>query len=296
MFRNEEYKEAIDMLKKTLNLSCRIIVKRRLLNMRILFLFLIIASFCIPCYSETDTEIKPYVPPDVLAKIKHTLKMRPNDKSTLDDHVWAYYYLQHRKPSNIPDRVVKDIRRSIKQQCPNNYVMQKELYVKKALAYYKSHNLKPAEDDDMMKLEKAAVEAKELLKEIDKITEEAKTRPEKIIQTFKGPFDKTTELFEVKHSWLLWYHTKSDWNFTVEVYDDNGKYIDLAANTYTVNKRGVGFYKKGGKYYLEIESEGNWDVRIIEMEIEDGKTAKSPSSYIKNGGTKLLKHQRVVSP
>ena len=249
---------------------------------RIVFVFLFLTLFCVPAFGKANTAD---VPADVLAKIKHTMRMRPNSKDTLEDHINAYKYLKTCKPSNIPERTLDDMKRSVRQRHPGNYIMQKELYTKKVLVYYDRHNLGPTEDDAVMKLEAATVKAKALEAKGEESLRKRSNRQEKIIQTFLGPHNKITDLFEVGDSWVLWYVTKTDRHFTIKVYDDNGKYFGRAASCRNIES-GIEFYKKGGNYFLKVESKGNWEVKIVEMELKNGKMVKTPYSYIKSGGKK----------
>lgn len=111
-------------------------------------------------------------------------------------------------------------------------------------------------------------------------------RSEKIKYTFKGPNCKLTDVFEIGPHWLLKYRNQSSGHFAIVVYSEEGKYIDLAANLTHHCLVDIEQYTKGGKYYLDVKAKGNWTIKIIEMELRDGKRVKTHHEYLKEGWEK----------
>ena len=85
-----------------------------------------------------------------------------------------------------------------------------------------------------------------------------------VIAKFKGPNGKTTRVFTVKPLWQIKYHTPEPAHFSIVVHDEFGKYIDLAVNDIGPAE-GLYSQSRGGKYYLEVSSDGNWYIDIIQV-------------------------------
>jgi len=223
-----------------------------------------------------------WVPDDILNEIK----MRNKDQKSTMDQIMGYHYLQRYKPSNIPENVIRVMKRDASQRHPYNYIRQAAVFKKKVLSYYSIHNLSPAEDSiaygerimrSGIKLrEKGKVQAKR-----KEALDQLKNRTEEIVYTFSGTHGKVTEVFEVSPYWLIKYRNQTNGYFTIKLYSESGKYIDLVTNS-TELEFGVE-YKNGGRYYLEVESKGNWDVKVIEIELVDGRRTKTHHEYIKEG-------------
>jgi len=257
-------------------------------------------------------------PDDILKEIK----IRNKDEKSIYLQIYCYKYLKRHKPSNIPENFIRDMKRDVRQRHPKDYIQQWSLFRKKVLAYYSNHNLTPSEDyhsqphddsisnkidDSLNKADELSMKeayTKDQLAKAQDTGSQSEYRSEAVMYTFTGPGGRVTEHFDVDKYWLVkwrnqggssqnWYrksrvrHYVSRY-FGVKVYDEDGKFIELAANT-TDHEVGVTMIKTGGRFYLDIESKGNWDVRIIEMELQNDTPLKTYHEY-------LMEPWEVVSP
>jgi len=110
--------------------------------------------------------------------------------------------------------------------------------------------------------------------------EDTSYRSEAVMYTFSGPHDKVTEVFEIAPYWLLKYRNVSNGHFAIWVSNEKRKHINLAANC-SEHKVGIAQFKHGGRYYLEVTANGNWDIKIIEKELEDDQPTKTHHEYMK---------------
>jgi len=110
--------------------------------------------------------------------------------------------------------------------------------------------------------------------------EETSYRSEAVMYTFTGPHDKITELFDVAPYWMLKYRNTSSKHFAIWINNEEGEHVELAANC-SKPEIGIEAMEKGGRYYLEVISKGNWDVKIIEKELEGGKPTMTHYEYLK---------------
>ena len=223
------------------------------------------------------------VPDEVLKEIK----MRNKDEQSVYLQIRGCRYLQDYKPSNIPENVIRAMKRDVSQRHPYNYTTQKALFKKKVMAYYSSHNLAPAEDSRAygewsMRREIKRTGKRKRQGKKKEVLDQLLNRTEEVMYIFSGPNDKVTEVFEVSLGWLIKWRNQSDRHFSIWVYSENGDRIALAANETEIGT-GIEKYAKGGRFYLEVTSKGNWDVKIIEMELVDGKQVKMHHEYIEEG-------------
>jgi len=91
-----------------------------------------------------------------------------------------------------------------------------------------------------------------------------KVADDTIIASYSGSGMKNTRPFIAKTSWEIQWDIKTEgfMMFSITLHDEDGNYVDLAANQ---TKPGKGSYysPKKGTFYLSINAIGDWEIKIV---------------------------------
>ncbi|MCF8307415.1 MAG: hypothetical protein K9I68_00245 [Bacteroidales bacterium] len=94
---------------------------------------------------------------------------------------------------------------------------------------------------------------------------------EKIIKNFSGSGGKNTRPFEVDDGWELQWNAEGDF-FQIYLYNADGSLKGVPANQQG-DGEGNSYQANGGKYYLQINAIGEWDVNIVQLNTEQTTTS-----------------------
>ena len=84
-----------------------------------------------------------------------------------------------------------------------------------------------------------------------------------VIKSFSGTGMQTTRPFEVNGPWECQWKAKG-MLFQIELYTADGSLVNIIANQLG-SGNGSSYQPKGGKYYIEINSIGDWKVNIVQI-------------------------------
>jgi hypothetical protein len=82
-----------------------------------------------------------------------------------------------------------------------------------------------------------------------------------VIATFSGSGGKNTRPFVSTGPWEIQWDAKGD-IFQLFLYTANGDIVGVPANQQGSGK-GTSYQPKAGKYYLQVNAIGNWEIKIV---------------------------------
>jgi hypothetical protein len=83
-----------------------------------------------------------------------------------------------------------------------------------------------------------------------------------VVQTFSGSGGRNTRPFTVKDGWEIQWDASGD-IFQLYLYWADGELAGVAANQQR-SGRGASYQPKGGQYYLQVNSIGDWTIKIVQ--------------------------------
>jgi hypothetical protein len=89
---------------------------------------------------------------------------------------------------------------------------------------------------------------------------------ERIVKTFKGNATENTRPFTVPGQWEIQWDTQGDSNFMVHLRKIGDRDFHESIANVIGRKKGKSFQPESGEYYLEIEGDGAWTVKIVSFE------------------------------
>lgn len=88
---------------------------------------------------------------------------------------------------------------------------------------------------------------------------------EEVLAVFSGDGNRNTRPFQVEDNWEIQWITNDEYFFNINLRRQDGTLEQVSFASPVSAGAGNSFYPTGGRYYLQIRSNGDWSIRIVQL-------------------------------